>query len=135
NNRGHGTNEGFLDALSRDALGHALDPATQQYLLFLLQQFTPRSVVAQNVFQQIEAIDRMTSRLFVTFLRRQPDPGAFVFFRAFFQRGGLEKGGGAPLLAWDEYTARLKGVGPSLWGPLVTSPAGLDSAGFPVVQP
>jgi hypothetical protein len=107
--RGGGTNVGFLNALSQDLLGRTLDPNSPEfgYLLFLLQQFTPRSAIATNLMLQTEAVNRQVNGLFQTYLRRPADQGGLNWFTSFIQGGGTEEQVIAQLISSSEYFDKL----------------------------
>jgi autotransporter-associated beta strand protein len=107
NNRGGGTNLGFLNALYNDVLGRNIDPTGQAADLLLLEQFTPRSAIAALVLTSPEARTDLVESYYPEFLRRPADPTGLNSFVGALLSGVRDESIIAILVGSDEYLNRL----------------------------
>jgi RHS repeat-associated protein len=79
-NRGGGTNAGFLGALYQDALGRAIDPTGLSAWQQALTHGTSPAQVATAIFSSPEYQQDLVGSLYQTLLRRPADPGGLLTF-------------------------------------------------------
>jgi Domain of unknown function (DUF4214) len=86
-NRGGGSNAGFLNALYGTVLGRGIDPIAQIHLAQVLDLGIPRDVVARQIVTSREAIQRLVEDSFERFLHRPSDPAGLAGWVAWLQIG------------------------------------------------
>jgi uncharacterized protein (TIGR03118 family) len=106
-NRGGGTNTGFLNALYQDALGRAPDPTGQMTFLQDLANGQSRTEVAMVIFTSPEYFQKLVQGFYQQFLRRAADPGGLSANVAALQSGVRDETIIAMLIASQEYFARV----------------------------
>jgi hypothetical protein len=108
--QGGGTNDGFLDALYRDALDRAVDPVGQAIFGGALARGVPRAAIVTAVFTSLEFQQDLVKGLYASFLRRPADDGGLNAFVAFLARGGRDETLIAALVGSPEYAAALQSL-------------------------
>lgn len=111
-NRGNGTNDGFLSAMFADVLGRPVDPAGQTHfgVLFLLGG-VQRSALANLVVQSPEAQADFVEGLYQHFLRRSADTNGVQYWVAITANGTSPEEILAGIAGSDEYATLTQTVG------------------------
>jgi hypothetical protein len=108
NKFGGGTNDGWLNAVSQDVLGHAFNPTDRSAFLLLLQQFTPRDRIALLVLRGNEAETDLISTYYTLYLHRPADAAGVAGWVNAVLNGGLRQEDViARIVGSDEYFSRL----------------------------
>jgi uncharacterized protein GlcG (DUF336 family) len=102
-NRGGGSNDGFLDALYRDTLGRPIDPAAQAALDGLLAKGESRTAVAAGVLASPEHRQALVGGYYQEFLGRAADPSGLAAFTAALGAGTRDEVVVAGLVGSDEF--------------------------------
>jgi hypothetical protein len=105
--RGGGTNDGFIDALFRDALGRPADAASRAALRSLLANGFSRAQAVSLVVSSTEYRVGVVNGFYQQFLRRVPGAGEASFFATALASGSRDEDVIAVLVASDEYLARV----------------------------
>jgi uncharacterized protein (TIGR03118 family) len=106
-NRGGGTNSGFLTALYQDALNRAPDAGGQAFFLAQLNGGATTAQVAAQIFASTEYQQNLVKGWYQTFLRRTADPMGLSFFVGLLQSGSRDRDVVAAILASNEFFAPL----------------------------
>jgi autotransporter-associated beta strand protein len=106
-NRGGGTNDGFLAALYQDVLGRRIDPTGQADLTFLLANNTSRSDVAAIVLNSPEGEQNLVRNFYQRFLRRGADATGLNNFVRELQSGTSDQQIMAQVLGSDEFFSQV----------------------------
>jgi virginiamycin B lyase len=104
--RGSATNEGFLDALYRDALNRNIDPTGQATFLQALAGGAPRSQVAAVIFASDEFRQDIVQGLYQRFLHRPADPQGLQAWNRLLRTGERDERVIASFVGSDEYGLR-----------------------------
>jgi autotransporter-associated beta strand protein len=88
--RGGGTNDGFLNAIYQDTFHRPIDPAGHDYFLLLLQQFTPRSSIADQLLTSPEYEGDLVNSKYLAFLHRPADAPGLAHFQQQVAAGQLD---------------------------------------------
>jgi uncharacterized delta-60 repeat protein len=83
-NRGGGTNDGFLSALYQDALGRAIDPAGQAGFSAALANGVTTAQVAAIIFNSPEYQQVLVEGYYQKYLHRSADAAGLAFFTSQF---------------------------------------------------
>jgi Ca2+-binding RTX toxin-like protein len=105
-NRGGGTNTGYLTALYQDALGRAVDPAGQNFFAPQLAGGVTRTQVAGEVFASAEFGQNLVTSDYRQLLNRSPDPAGLAFFTNALASGLTDQQITALMAGSDEFFAR-----------------------------
>jgi hypothetical protein len=105
--RGGGTNDGFLDALFRDALNRAVDTSGRATFDAALAGGATRVQVAAAVFPSLEFQQDLIGIFYQRFLHRDADSSGRDTFVAFLRRGSRAQDVIAALIGSAEYSALL----------------------------
>jgi uncharacterized delta-60 repeat protein len=97
-NRGGGSNNGFLTALYQDVLNRAIDPSGLASNLQLLANGTSRTQVAANLLRSTEYLNNLVQGFYVKYLRRAADPAGLSAFVTALQ---TQPGSQQPLIGSD----------------------------------
>jgi uncharacterized protein GlcG (DUF336 family) len=108
-NQGGGSNEGFLDALYRDALGRAPDPNGRAVFLQALAGGTSRADIAAAVFGSPEFQLVVVGSLYQQLLHRAPDPSGLGVAVNALQHGATEEEIAARLAGSEEFAPTAPG--------------------------
>jgi len=84
-NRGGGSNSGFLDALYEDLLNRPIDPATMALDLQALSEGVMTEQLANTVLYSREYDTDVVDVLYVKFLHRTADPTGRSYFVSLLQ--------------------------------------------------
>lgn len=103
NNRGGGTNDGFLDALFEDVLHRPIDSSARQFFNGQLASGTTGSQVAAEVFTSDEYVRDLVSSLYLSLLDRPADSGGLGYFAGQLEHGASDSQVIAIIAASDEY--------------------------------
>jgi hypothetical protein len=106
NGAGHGTDRGYLAALSEDVLGHPLDDATRARFPQGLGSESARATVAAEILTSAEAVNRRVSQLYHLILERSADPNGLQVYGSQLSQGGAEENVIAGLAGSDEFFAQ-----------------------------
>lgn len=106
-NRGGGTNSGFLTALYQDALNRAPDAGGQAFFTAQLNGGTGTAQVAAEVFASTEYQQDLVKGYYQTFLHRTADTMGLNYFVGLLQSGSKDRDVIAALLASGEFFAPL----------------------------
>ena len=106
-NRGGGTNSGFLSVLYQDALNRPIDPLGDANFTLLLMQGGTRGELADAVFTSPEYRGDLVESLYSRFLGRTADSGGLIDDVGFLQQGGRDEQLITALTASDEYFSRV----------------------------
>jgi hypothetical protein len=79
-NRGGGTNDGFLNALYSDALNRAVDPTGRSIFDAALANGTTPTQIASLILGSVEYKQDLVQSFYQTFLRRSADSNGLNFF-------------------------------------------------------
>jgi sugar lactone lactonase YvrE len=104
-NRGGGTNDGFLNALYQDALGRAVDPAGRAAWDAALAKGTTAGAVAAAILASSEYQQDVVQNLYQEFLRRPADPSGLAVFSNLLASGATDEAVIAALVESTEYFA------------------------------
>jgi hypothetical protein len=107
-NRGHGTNDGFLEALYQDILGQSPNPQDKTTFNLLLAGGFTRTAVAAWLVNSVEAQVILVQGFYQQFLRRPADAQGLTLFVIQLQQGGHDEDVIAALVNSDEYLNRLR---------------------------
>jgi uncharacterized protein (TIGR03118 family) len=105
--RGGGTTNGFLAALFQDALGRAIDMASQNTFTQQLAGGTSRSQVASEVFAGMEFQQNLVKADYQQLLNRPADPAGLAAAVAALQQGVTDQQLAAAIAGSDEFFARV----------------------------
>ena len=105
-NRGGGTNDGFLDALYSDALHRAVDDSGRAYFDRLLSSGTSTSQVAAMIFASDEYLNDLVDSFYLELLDRPADSGGQAYFAGQLKQGVSDGQVIALLAGSDEYFAK-----------------------------
>jgi uncharacterized repeat protein (TIGR01451 family) len=105
-NRGGGSNQGFLQALSHDLLGHNFDPTTAATLSLMLAQGASRFQIAALVMNGLQAQQVLLANDYVRLLHRVIDPTGLQSGLAALQQGLDDNFIIANLIGSEEYFAQ-----------------------------
>jgi hypothetical protein len=106
-NRGGGSNDGFLDALYHDALNRVVDSAARSALDQALQNGLPRVQVALTLYTSAEYQQDLVANLFQQFLGRAPDSTGLGTFVNLLEQGVPVEQVVAALVGSAEYYVSL----------------------------
>jgi uncharacterized protein (TIGR03118 family) len=106
-NRGGGTNSGFLTALYQDALNRSVDPLGQAFFAQQLASGATTAQVAAEIFASNEFRQDVVQSFYERFLHRAADPLGLGFFVGALQQGQQEKDVEAAILSSDEFFRQL----------------------------
>jgi hypothetical protein len=106
-NRGGGTNNGYLSTLFQDILGRAIDSTGQTTFSQQLTNNVSRTMVAGEVLTSLEAEQDVVMSFYQRFLRRPADTGGLNIFTMALQQGAKEGDIILDLVISDEYFARV----------------------------
>jgi hypothetical protein len=108
NKFGGGTNDGWLNAVSQDVLGHPFNSTDRSAFLLLLQQFTPRDKIALIVLRGNEAETDLISTYYTLYLHRAADAAGVAGWVNAVLNGGLRQEDViARIVGSDEYFSHL----------------------------
>ena len=105
--QGGGTNDGFLNALYRDALGRAVDASGRAAYDAALAGQTTRVQVTTAIFSSLELQQGWVGTLYQRFLHRDPDNGGLTAFVGFLHQGTRDEEVIAAIVGSAEYSARF----------------------------
>jgi uncharacterized protein (TIGR03118 family) len=105
--RGHGTNNGFLDAVYQDALNRAVDSVGRTFFGQLLASGGTTTQVATLIFTSDEFRQDLVQGFYQTFLHRAADSGGLAFFVGLLRQGRRDEEVVAGIAGSDEYFGRL----------------------------
>ncbi|HQU41232.1 MAG TPA: TIGR03118 family protein [Pirellulales bacterium] len=105
-NRGGGSNDGFLDALFGDALQRPIDSGARGFFDQLLNAGVSRQQVAGMVLSSDEYLDDLVQSFYLELLDRPADAAGQGYFANVLQQGGTDQLVIAALAASDEYFAK-----------------------------
>jgi hypothetical protein len=105
NGAGHGTDRGYLAALSEDILGRPLDDATRAQHPQGLATQSARAIVAGQFLTSTESVNRRVSQLYQMILERPADPNGLQVYGGQLSQGGAEDNVIAALASSDEFFA------------------------------
>ncbi len=105
--RGGGTNDGFLDALFRDALTRAMDTSGRATFAAALAGGATRVQVAAAVFLSLEFQQDQIGIFYQRFLHRDADSSGRDTFVGFLRRGNRAQDVIAAIIGSAEYSAPL----------------------------
>jgi hypothetical protein len=106
-NRGGGTNDGFLTALYQDALGRAADPAGRSAFDQALASGATPTQVAAAIFASDEYRHDLVQGFYLRYLHRPADAGGLSAFVNALKAGARDQDVIAAILASGEYSATL----------------------------
>jgi len=106
-NRGGGTNDGFLTALFQDALARPIDAGGRTGFDQQLAGGVTRAQVASAIFGSTEYRQDLVGSYYLRFLHRPADSGGMANFIAVLGNGAKDEDVIAALLGSGEYLARL----------------------------
>ena len=106
NNRGGGTNDGFLTALYEDALSRPVDSGARHYFDSLLAGGVTPSQVAATVLASDEYLGDLVAGVYLDLLERPVDAGAETFWISQLRHGLRDEQVIAAVCASDEYFAK-----------------------------
>jgi hypothetical protein len=106
-NRGGGTNDGFLTALFQDALGRPIDAGARASFNQQLAGGTTRSQVAATIFASTEYRQDLVGGYYLRFLHRPADSAGLANFVSALGNGAKDEDVIAALVGSGEYLARL----------------------------
>lgn len=107
-NRGAGTNEGFLNAVYQDLLGRTPDATGRTFFLQLLGSTGgTRTTVADLILNSQEFRERFVQAQYQNILRRGADPTGLTFFVNAFRNGARDEDVIAFLFGSQEYFERF----------------------------
>jgi hypothetical protein len=101
--RGGGTNDGFLSALYQDILGRAIDPSGKAAFEQALANGITRAQVAAQLFASAEYEQNLVNGYYATYLHRTADPGGLAFFSGQLANGTRDEDVLAQMLGSQEY--------------------------------
>jgi hypothetical protein len=104
-NRGNGTDVGFLASVFQDTLGRAIDPTANRAFGGSLTQGTPRLQVVESIMNTVEARTVLITASYEQFLHRDPDTAGLKYFLSQYANGMTTSGMIGSILASDEYFA------------------------------
>jgi hypothetical protein len=104
---GGGTNDGFLTALYRDALGRDIDPVGRAAYSQALAQGASRGQIAAAIFASTEYLQNLVQSFYQTFLHRGADPIGLNAFLTALQNGAHDDEVIATIVASPEYLANV----------------------------
>jgi len=104
--QGHGTNDGFLDALYRDALNRTVDSSGRSTFNQALNHGTTRDQVALAIFSSDEFRQDLVQGFYQRFLGRSADSGGLSTFMGVLQRGGRDEEVISGMVGSPEYFGR-----------------------------
>jgi hypothetical protein len=107
-NRGGGSNDGFLTALYQDALGRAVDATGRSAFDQLLAIGGSRTQVADIIFSSPEYQQDLVENLYARFLGRGADAAGLAFYDGQLARGTSDEQIIALMLASTEYFGRVQ---------------------------
>jgi uncharacterized repeat protein (TIGR01451 family) len=106
-NRGGGTNDGFLHALSHELLGHDFDANTAATLSLMLAQGTSRLQIVTSVLNSLSVQQAIVANDYLRLLHRPVDPTGMQSGVGALQQGFDEDFVIANLISSDEYFRNL----------------------------
>jgi uncharacterized protein (TIGR03118 family) len=106
-NRGGGTNDGFLTALYQDGLNRSPDMSGQATFTQSFMSGATRTQVAAAIFGSTEFQQDLVQGFYQQFLRRMADPSGLNTFVGSLSQGTPDGQVIAALVGSDEYLARL----------------------------
>jgi uncharacterized protein (DUF2141 family) len=106
-NRGGGTNDGFLTALFQDALGRPIDAGGRASFNQQLAGGTTRGQVAATIFVSTEYRQDLVGGYYLRFLHRPADSAGLANFVSALGNGAKDEDVVAALVGSGEYLARL----------------------------
>ncbi len=106
-NRGGGTNNGFLTALYQDALNRGVDPTGQAFFTQQLNSGFTTSQVAAEVLASTEFLQDLVQGFYQRFLHRAADSMGLTAFVTALQQGVPEKDVVASILGSAEFFQQL----------------------------
>jgi hypothetical protein len=106
-NRGGGTNDGFLTALFQDALGRPIDAGARASFNQQLASGTTRGQVAATIFASTEYRQDLVGGYYLRFLHRPADSAGLGSFVSALANGAKDEDVIAALVGSGEYLARL----------------------------
>jgi uncharacterized protein (TIGR03118 family) len=106
-NRGGGTNDGFLDALYQDALNRSVDPFGRSVFDQALAHGATRAEVATAIFTSNEFLQDLVDSFFQRFLRRAPDNAGLATFTGLLRQGARDEQVIAFIVGSEEYFQRF----------------------------
>jgi len=104
--RGQGTNDGFLDAIYQDALGRAPDSLGKAAFSVELSAGVSRTAVASQIFASDEYKRQVVQYVFSTLLDRPAEPAAEQGFAMDLDAGMTDEQLAANVAASDEFFAK-----------------------------
>jgi hypothetical protein len=104
-NRGGGTNTGFLDALYEDALHRAIDPSGQATYTQALANGATRTQVATAIYSSTEYYQVLVGGFYKQFLLRPADSSGLNGYVMVLQNGARDEQVIASLLGSAEYAS------------------------------
>src|SRR5262249_436411 len=102
-NRGDGTNKGFLEQLYRDLLGRPIDDGSLALFADLLSRGGARSQVAILILGSSEYRSNQLHDFFKTFLEREPSDSELNFYLMLWQQGARREQIIAQIIGSPEY--------------------------------
>jgi hypothetical protein len=102
-NRGGGTNSGFLTALYQDTLNRTVDSSGQAFFSQQLTSGTTTAQVAAEIFASTEFRQDVVQGFYQRLLHRTADSAGLSFFVGALQQGQQEKDVAATILASTEF--------------------------------
>lgn len=106
-NRGGGTDDGFLASVYRDVLRRSIDTSGQAFFRQQLDDGVSRNSVALTVLQSVEADRLLVQDAYLDLLARPADPSGLDFHVNALHRGVRDELIIAAIVASDEYFSRL----------------------------
>jgi hypothetical protein len=106
-NRGGGTNDGFLTALYQDVLARAIDTSGQATFSQALIAGMSRVQVAASIYTSPEYRQNLVEGYYMTYLRRPADSGGLNTFVGALQSGATDENVISAIVGSDEYFQRL----------------------------
>lgn len=107
-NRGGGTNGGFLAALYMDVLGRTVDPVGTLLFGQALAQGASRFTIAFIIIKSLEAEQIYLQSLYLVYLNRPADPVGARFFLDAGNAGASDEAVLAAILGSDEFLSRAQ---------------------------
>lgn len=104
--QGGGTNDGFLDALFKDALNRAVDSGARAYFDGLLSRGASTAQVAAIILGSQEYLNDVVQAAYLSYLDRPADSGGANYFVGLLEQGATDAQVAATLIASDEYFAK-----------------------------
>jgi hypothetical protein len=128
-NRGGGTNDGFVSALFQDALGRGVDPGAQSAFDQALAAGTDRSQLTGMVFGSTEYLQNQVQGWYRQYLHRDAEPATLTQGASMLASGARDEQLIAAIVGSDEYFGRLSGSSTTGSTTTVTSSANPATVG------